>query len=153
MYTATFTDIAVTAAQDLLSVLPATQRPIEVCRVRLSQVGTADMVAGQEESLAVELRRGHTTAPSGGATVTPAPRDSNQATSGVTARRNDTTIASAGTAVTVCDLSFHVMAGLDEVIPPEYRPRVQNANWVNVRLRAAPADSLTMSGTVWFRTV
>lgn len=152
MYSATFTDIAVTAAQDLLSVLPATQRPIEVCRVRIAQ--TSDVGDAESEMLRVSLIRGHTTAPSGGAAVTPAlVSDSNQATSGVTARRNDTTIASAGTAVTICDLSFNIMAGLDEIIPPEYRTRVQNANWVNVRLRAAPLDSLTMSGTLWFRTV
>lgn len=153
MHTASFENIAVAATQDMLSLLPATQRPIEICRIRIMQIGTADMVAGQEEALRVALIRGHTTAPSGGAAVTPALRDTNQATAGATARRNDTTIAAAGTAVTWADLSFNVQIGLDEIIPPEYRPRVQNANWFNVRLLAAPADSITMSGTIWFRTV
>ena len=153
MYTASFFDISVAAAQELLSLLPAANRPIEICRVRLNQVGTADMLAGEEESLAVTIVRGHTTAPSGGATVTPVARDVNAASSGVTARRNDTTLATAGAPLNWQDMSFNVQIGLDEFIPPEYRVRTQNTSWVTVRLRTAPADAITMSGSVWFRTV
>lgn len=151
MYTVSFIDIAVTAAQDFFELLPATQRPVEVCKLRIVQ--TSDVGDAESEMLRVSVIRGHTTSGSGGAAVTPVPLDSNAAASGVTAERNNTTVASAGTAVTVADVSFNIMAGVLEWEPPEYRPRVQNANLLVVRLRAAPTDSLTMSGTLWFRTL
>lgn len=151
-YTATFIDIAVAAGQDFLSVQPAANRPIEICYVSLFQ--TSDFGDAQAENLAVSLVRGHTTAPSGGVAVTPTLiGDSNAATSGVTARRNDTTIASGGSVVTAYDMSFNVAAGLERWFPEDFRLRVQNAVWVNLRLRTAPADSLTMSGTIGWRNL
>ena len=151
VYTATFTDIAVAAAQDLLSLQPATNRPIELISARVTQ--TSDDPLAEPEQLRVELRRGHTTAPSGGAAVTPVPLDSNQASSGATARRNDTTLASAGSPVVCEDLSFNIATGLWELYPEEARWRVQASVWLNLRLRGAPADSLTMSGTLKFRVL
>lgn len=146
-YTVSFVDIAVTAAQDFFEFLPATQRPIELVALRIAQ--TTELGDAAEEQLGVSVIRGHTTSGSGGATVTPQPLDANAAASGVTAERNNTTIASAGTAVTLADLTFNVRSGLYEIWPPELRPRVANANLLVVRLRAAPADSITMSGTAW----
>lgn len=148
-YTVTFTDIAVTAAQDFFEFLPATQRPIELIMLRLAQ--TTELGDAQEEQLPVSVIRGHTTSGSGGATVTAQPLFSPASASGVTAERNNTTIASAGTAVTLADLTFNVRSGLYEVWPPEVRPRVANNSLLVVRLRSAPADSITMSGTAWIR--
>ncbi len=146
LYAVTFSGVAVTVAQDLLSILPATQKPCVLHAVYLSQ--SSDYGDAEEEQLRIALVRGHTTAPSGGSAFTPIALNPSGAAAGVTARTNDTVIASAGTGVNLHVEAFNVRAGWVYLPTPECRIIVKNAEYLCVRLLANPVDSLTMSGTM-----
>lgn len=150
MYSITFTNITVSAAQDLFELLPATQKPVVIHALFLSQ--NSDVGDAQDEVLRFSIIRGHTTSGSGGASVTPVPLNSADTVSGATCERNNTTIASAGTAVTLHTDGFNVRAGLALIFPPEMRIRVANNNLLVVRI-PAPADSIVMDGTLYFEEV
>lgn len=147
MYSITFTNIAVSAAQDVFEILPATQKPVVVHALFLSQ--NSDVGDAQDEVLRYSIIRGHTTSGSGGASVTPTPLNSADTAAGATCERNNTTIASAGTGVTLHTDGFNVRSGLALIFTPEMRIRVQNANLLVVRI-PAPTDALTMDGTLYF---
>lgn len=147
MYTVSFAGVAVTAAVDLFEILPAANKPCYVHGLFLGQ--TSDVGDAAEEILRFSIVRGNTTSGSGGAAATPRPMDSNSVAAGFTAETNNTTAASAGTAVTLHSDTFNVRSGYGIWWTPEARPRVNNANLLVVRLGAAPADSLTMSGTLY----
>ena len=147
MYTVEFENVAVTAAQDFFEILPAANKPCVIHALYLSQY--SDVKDAEEEILRVRIIRGHTTSGSGGAAPTPRPADSNSTAAGFTAETNNTTIASAGTPVNLHSDYFNIRVGMQLIFTPEMRPRVQNANLLVVRLLAAPADSLSMSGTLY----
>lgn len=148
MYVVTFEGVAVVAAQDFFELSPADDKPLLVHGVYLSQSSDVSDVA--EEMLRVTIKRGHTTSGSGGSAATPAPLPSSAgAAAGFAAEINNTTPASAGTAVTLHADTFNVRAGWAYIPTPEARPGASQANTtLVVRLEAAPADSLTMSGTI-----
>lgn len=149
MYVAEFENVGVTASQDFFEIGPAANRPVYLHEMGLFQ--SSDVGDAAEELLRVKVIRGHTTSGAGGTTSTPAPMDANDAASGVTSVEvNNTTVASAGTAVDLWAGTFNVRVGLEKIWTPETRPRVQNALLLVVRLMAAPADSLTMNGYIYF---
>lgn len=148
MYSISFDGIAVTAAVDLFEILPASQKPVSLHGLFLSQ--SSDVGDTEEEILRINVVRGNTTSGSGGASVTPRPMDSNSTAAGATCERTNTTAASAGTAVTLHSEAFNIRTGYGLWWTPETRPRAQNATLIVVRLAAAPSDSLTMSGTLYF---
>lgn len=151
-YAVEFENVAVTAAQDFFELGPGAQRPIRLLELGLSQ--SSDVGDAAEELLRVKVIRGHTTSGSGGTTQTPTPIDSNDAASAETsAEVNNTTIASVGTPVDLWSAAFNIRVGLEKIWVPEVAPRVQSANFLVVRLMAAPADELTMSGYVYFAEV
>lgn len=148
MYAVTFENVAVTAAQDFFEISPADDKPVLIHAIYLSQ--STDVGDAAEEMLRVTIKRGHTTSGSGGSAPTPAPLGSSAgAAAGFTAEVNNTTIASAGTAVDLHAETFNIRAGLVYIPTPEARPGASQANTtLVVRLMAAPADSLSMSGTM-----
>lgn len=148
MYAVTFENVAVTAAQDFFEISPADDRPVLIHAIYLSQ--STDVGDAAEEMLRVKIIRGHTTGGSGGSAPTPAPLGSSaDAAAGFTAEVNNTTIASAGTAVDLHAETFNIRAGLVYIPTPEARPGASQANTtLVVRLMAAPADALSMSGTL-----
>lgn len=146
LYALTFENIAVTAAQDFFEILPATQKPCVVHAVYLSQ--SSDVGDAAEEMLRVKIIRGHTSSGSAGSSITAVALDPNDASSGITAERNNTTIASGGTAVDLHAEAFNIRSGWVYIPTPECRPVVKNAELLVVRLMAAPGDELSMSGTL-----
>jgi len=156
MYTVFFTNVAVAVAQDFFSLVGAAQKPIEIVGLQFSQVGVADVGDAQEEMLSFIICRGNTTVGSGGTAPTPNPVKIGSAAAGFTARVNDTTVASAGTLVTLHSDAFNVRAGYMNWWPPgaEIDNNIAIASSrLCVRLTAAPADSITLSGTVYVREV
>jgi hypothetical protein len=151
MYAVTFENVAVTAAQDFVSLLPATQKPIVVHAVYLSQ--STELGDAAEEQLRVTIVRGNTTVGSGGGAFTPLALNPSDAAAGTSARINDTTPASAGTAVTLHAETFNVRAGWVYLPTPECRPVCKNAEFLCIRLLANPIDSITMGGTVLFEEI
>jgi hypothetical protein len=151
-YAIPFENIAVAAAQDLFSIAPADDKPIVITGLSLDNVGgVADAGDTQEEMLRLAIIRGHATVGSGGSSATPRPipYTSGQAAA-FTARTNDTTIASAGTAVTAAAFGWNTRAGLREFWPDEQLiGAVQADGLLVIRLLSTPADSFQVSGTLW----
>lgn len=148
MYAVTFENVSVTAQVDFFELSPADDKPIQIHAIYLSQ--SSDVGDAAEEMLRVQILRGHTTSGSGGSAATPAPLHSSaDAAAGCAAETNNTTIASAGTAVSLHSEAFNIRAGWQFIPTPEMRPGASQANTtLVVRLMAAPADSLSMSGTL-----
>lgn len=149
-YAATFRAVAVTAAQDLFEIAPNTDKPIEIIACYISQ--SSEEGDAEDEQLSLSIVRGHTTSGSGGSSVTPRPMDQADTAAGATVEANNTTIASVGTTHTLHAESFNVRAGWAFVPTPDARPRGSgSAGRICVRLHDAPADSVTMDGTLIFR--
>lgn len=148
VYVVTFENVAVTAAQDFFYLAPADDKLLELHAVFLSQ--SSEVGDAQEEFLRVKIIRGHATVGSGGSAPTPVPMNEHDPAAGFTARINDTTIASTGTPVDLHAETFNERTGWVYLPTPEMRPWVkQTATTLVVRLMAAPADSVSMSGTLY----
>ena len=152
IYTINFENVSITNAagdQELFYIAPADDRPVIVLGWELAQF--SDVGDAAEEILRLRLIRGHTTVGSGGSSATPAALNRRGSAAGATCRVNDTTIASAGTAVNLWSGGFNIRAPQPYILPPEYRPSVdQTQGSIVLRLMAGPADDVTMSGTLWF---
>jgi len=148
VYTVSFEAVAVTAAQDFFEITPGDDHPVVLLGMTIDQ--SSDVGDAAEEMLRYKIIRGHTTSGSGGSAPTPRPLDPGDAAAGFTAEVNNTTIASAGTTVDLVAGAFNIRSGLAVFWPPELTPVANQGNTtIVVRLMAAPADSLTMSGTLY----
>jgi hypothetical protein len=145
-YTVQFEDVTVSAAQDLFSLVAATDKPIELVALEFAQ--NTELGDAAEEQLRIQVIRGHTTVGSGGTAPTPVPTSPGDTAAGFTSRVNDTTIASAGTAVNVLGTAFNVRVGYSwGPVPFGMGVWTSGTSRLVVRLLAAPADALDMSGT------
>ncbi len=149
LFSATFSAVAVTAAQDVFEITSPSTKRVRIHDIRLGQY--SDAGDAQAEILSVLIIRGYTVSGSGGSSVTPANVISDSVkVAASTVEANNTTVANTGTAVTLLADAWNVQAGawiapvLDRtafVIGPSTR--------LVVRI-TAPADSLTMNGTMIF---
>ncbi len=137
VYAVTFSAVAVSAAQDLFELTPADDKPIEI--------------VGIELGLQISIIRGNATSGSGGSAPTPAPLNPNDTAAGFTAEVNNTTVASAGTAVTLATTCWNVRAGYIQWWPEGMRPSASQGNTLIRVTQTAPADAVTMSGTLYVR--
>src|SRR3972149_10874949 len=148
LYSVSFENVSVSAAQDFFEITPADDKPIAIHALFLSQSSEAGDAA--EEFLRGEIIRGHSTGGSGGTAPTPVPLDPVDTAAGFAAEMNNTTIASVGTPVILHAQSFNERSGLDLIFTPEIRPQCsQGQTTIVVRLMAAPADAVSMSGTLY----
>ncbi len=148
VYSVNFENVTVTAAQDFFEISPADDKPVKILGLFLCQ--SSDVGDAAEEMLRVQILRGHSTVGSGGSAQTPVPVDPNDPAAGFAAKVNNTTIASAGTAVILHSDSFNIRAGIQLFWTPETAPLANQGNTtIVVRLLAKPADSLTMGGTLY----
>lgn len=148
VYSITFENVSVTAAQDLFEIQPGTNHPVVVMAVYIDQI--SDVGDAQEEMLRYQIIRGHTTSGTGGTVPTARPMDPGDSAASLSAEVNNTTIASLGTPVVLHSGAFNIRAGLALIFPPEMTPVVNAAQTtLVVRLMAAPADAVTLSGTLY----
>lgn len=152
VYTVSFDQQTIAAASgdyDLFELVPADDRPIELVALFLgnkSEVGDA-----QDEMLALSIITDYTTS-SNGTAATPRPLDSRDGAAGFTAETVGSTVATAGTPITVHVDTFNVRAGYQLILPEFMRPKVdQGDTAMYVRLTTAVADDLTLSGTAYVR--
>lgn len=151
-YTVIFDNVSVSAAQDLFEITPADDKPVEIVGLFLSQTGNSDIGDAAEECLPIQIIRGHTTSGSGGTAPTPRPVDRTDTAAGFTAEVNNTTIASAGTTVTLHADNFNVRVGYQNWWPEGTEPQAsQGDTTIVVRMPRAPADAITLSGTLYLR--
>jgi hypothetical protein len=149
IYTVVFSAVAVTAAQDLFEISPADDKPVEIVGIELGQ--TTDSGDAQDEQLQISIIRGFTTSGSGGSAPTPAPLSPSDTAAGFAAEVNNTTVANTGTSVTLHTGAWNVRAGYINWFPEGIRPAATQANTTIVVRQTAPADSITMSGTLYVR--
>lgn len=149
VYTVTFSAVSVSAAQDLFELTPADDKPVEIIGIELGQ--SSDSADAQDEQLQISIIRGNTTSGSGGSAPTPAPLNPNDTAAGFTAEVNNTTPASSGTAVTLHTGCWNVRAGYINWFPEGCRPSASQANTLLRVAMTAPADAITMSGTLYVR--
>ena len=143
MYTVSFTEVAVTAQQDLFQ-LEANTIPVTIHGVMLSQ--TSDVGDSAAENLSIIIAR-----------VTDAVTDdlaAVQADVGDATQLADIAINETVELVTAI-ANFHTEAWnialpFIWMPPPEMRLIVDVSNAMVVNLNTTPADSLTMSGTMYF---
>ena len=150
LYSVVFSGITVTVAQDLFMILPSASRTV---RLHGLMLGT---LAAVNTNLQWNVKFGATTVGSGGTAPTPNPLDSSDAAAGFTARVNDTTIASAGTIITLHNSCFNENAGYDFWWTPETRPTAKGTSASNTRLvvgLVTPAGSVSMSGTLYVEEI
>jgi hypothetical protein len=152
VYTVQFDNVSVSAIQDLFEITPADDKPVDILGLFLSQTGVADVGDANEECLPVQIIRGFTTSGSGGSAPTPAPIDPIDTASGFTSEVNNTTVANTGTTATLHSDNFNVRVGYQNWWPDGCCPGASQANTtIVVRLTRAPADAITLSGTLYVR--
>jgi hypothetical protein len=110
-----------------------------------------------EEMLLLTTNRGvgSVTSGSGGAAVTPQPREDQDSAYGGTIERNNTTVMAAGSG-TLEELevyAWNVRVPFQMVYPPELRPVIAPGNRWTLEMESTPADSITMSGVVWLEEI
>jgi hypothetical protein len=149
IYSVVFSAVSVSAAQDLFELTPADDKPIEIVGIELGQ--SSDSGDAADEQLQISIIRGHTTSGSGGSSPTPAPLVPADTAAGFTSEANNTTIASAGTTATLHTGCWNVRAGYINWFPEGCRPTAGQGNTTMVVRTTAPADAVTMSGTLYVR--
>lgn len=155
MYTAQFSAVAATVAQDLFEIAAPADAIVVIHDWNVFQ--TSDVGDAAEEILRLECVRGvgTVTSGSGGSTVTPQPvADGDPAFGGVVAANNTTRmVVGTGTLETLPQHGWNVRTELQKIYTPETRPVISPSNRWTLSLPAAPADSLTLSGTVTFEEI
>jgi hypothetical protein len=154
VYSAVFNQVAVTAAQDFFELLAATGKPIKILAIDLGQY--TEVADAAEEAVSILLKRGvGVTSGSGGSTATPVPLDVDDTASGATVEINNTTKATGGTITTIASWAWNIRLPFCVVFEPERRPLIKPGDRMMLELSAATAganvaDSVTISGTIWF---
>lgn len=150
-YAVSFSGVTVSAAQDLFELVAPGNAAARIRLHSLSVVQTSDVAAADSEVLRVTVKRSTSasTSGSGGSSATPVPLESGDPAATFAAEVNNTTQVTGGTTVTLCETGFNVLAGMDWSlpIPPDRKPSAVNGERLVVSI-TAPADALTMSGTV-----
>lgn len=148
MYSCTFDAVAITAVQDIFSLLAPSVVAVRLHALDLFQ--TSDVGDAQEEVLRIRIRQGQTVVGSGGTAGTAIPQDVDDAASGSTIRLNDTTQAGTGTIVVDEIFGWNIRVPLTRIWTPETRPIAKGGRRLTIELVGAPADSITVSGNlVW----
>lgn len=147
VYTVSFANVAVTAAQDLFEVTAAAGYRLELIDVRFGQI--SDVGDAAAEQLGVNIRRGALSG-AGGSAVTPLAVNATGRNPTSVAERNNTT-PGAGGFVVISDV-FNIAA------PYLYRPGeaerivTEPGGRLSIGL-TAPADELTMYGSATFAEI
>ena len=147
MYTVSFTGVAVTAQQDFFEVTAAAGKNVRLRALYLSQ--SSDVGDAAEEGLSILIKSGATTSGSGGSSYTPTPLNATDAAAGFAAEINNTTKANTGTIVTHHADNWNIRVPYQLILPPEMCVELTGSRRGTVELATTPADSLTISGTLY----
>jgi hypothetical protein len=156
LYTAVFKAIAVTALQDLFEIKSPSDAVTVIHSWTLTQ--TTEVGDAQEEMLLLTTNRGvgAVTSGSGGASVTPQPIADGDPAYGGAVERNNTTQVAVGSGSLETDLEvygWNIRVPFVKVYTPEERPVISPGNTWTLELETAPADSVTISGTITFEEI
>ena len=143
MYTVQFTDVAVTAQQDLFQI-ESLVTPVTLHAVYLSQ--TSDVGDSSAENLSIRIVRATDAVTDDLATVQ---LDKGDATQTADVAINETSELVTGLEI-IHSEAWNIALPFIWLPPPEMRVIGEIGNVVIVNLNTTPADSLTMSGTIYF---
>jgi len=151
-FTAIFEPTAVTTAVDFFEIAAPTTGVVMILEWNIYQI--TDFGDTEEEILDIETVRGDgtVTSGSGGSTVTPQPLDNGDGAAGSTVEALNTTRMAVGTGVLDITLKdgWNVRAPYNKVYTPETRPIVTPGDRWTLSLDDAPADSITIGGSITF---
>jgi hypothetical protein len=146
MFSASQSAQAVTTAVDLFHVTVGTERPIVLHWLELFQ--TTDLSDAQEEVIGIGIYRGVTGGGAGSALTEVGLNDANPTASAAVVGQG--TASTGGNLIGLIGWNIR-QAGPIWVPTPELRPEIDAANDpVAFRLMAAPTDSITVSGTLYW---
>ncbi len=148
MYTASFTEVAVSAAQDIFELTAPSDAAVIIHSCYIGQ--SSDFGDSAAEGLPINITR-YSTGGSGGSTLTERPHEVGSPASGSSVEANNTT--QGGTPVVVASDDFNVQAGWQYRPTPEERITVSPSGIIAIELPAAPSDALTMSGSLTFEEI
>ncbi len=144
IYSVSFTDVAVTAAQDLFQI-EANTVPIVILGCYISQ--NSDVADAAAENLTIRLRQVTDALSNVTAEVK---LDQGDAAALADLNINDTTQLTTG-AVTLHVEVWNIAFPWVYLPPDELRPKIKVSDVMTVNLVSAPTDELTMSGTLYFK--
>jgi hypothetical protein len=148
IYSVVFEEVAVTADQDLFEIVAPSDAAVLIHVLTLSQ--SSDAGDSESELLSILMHRG-TTSGSGGSAATPRPMQAGFPAAGSTVEVNNTTKSTEG--VQLYADAFNVQLGLQKIWTPETRPVISPSGRIVIEVQTAPADSITMSGTLIFEEI
>ncbi len=146
IYSVSFDGIAVTAAQDLFQ-LEAVTVPAIIHAIYLSQ--STDVGDAAAEGLSIRLRRVTDALTN---VTAEAQMDTGDAAALADLNVNDTTALVAGAQVLHAE-NWNIAMPFVYLPPPELRIVCKVGDCITVNLATVPADSITMSGTMYFEEV
>ena len=167
VFTASFSGVAVSAAQDLFEIVAPADSRIRLLEIDIGQY--SDFGDAQAEIVAISVHRGHTVSGSGGTSITAGATDSAYGlininpygrASGATVEVNNTTVATT-TGELLWATGWHIQAGFlwrpDESAPrglPPFRRHIliKPSQRLVIRI-TAPADALTTNGSILFEEI
>jgi hypothetical protein len=149
VFSATFSAVAVSAAQDLFEIVAPADSRIAIREIRIGQY--SDFGDAAAEILGLTVIKGFTTSGAAGSTATAVNRQGHTgaAASTSTVEINNTTLAQDGTGVTVLADAWNIQTPYLYIPDVDERIVIPVSGRVVIRI-TAPADSLTMNGTVLF---
>lgn len=152
IFTATFAAVAVTAAQDVFEIVAPADAMVAIRKVTIGQY--TDFGDAAAEILSITAIRGFTTSGGAGSAVTPAnvSGHTGNLASTATVEANNTTLAQTGTTQTLIADTFNIAAGWFYDPPAEERIILEKGARLVFRI-TAPADSLTMNGTLVYEEI
>ncbi len=149
IYSAEFADVSVAAAQDFFSLLVGDDEPIKLLGCVISQ--KTDYGDSTAEGLTIKIIRGWGTVGTGGTAPTALNLDAKGGAATTTVRANDTTEASAGSAVEMHSEAWNIQMPWIYMPIPELRIRVdQTDDLLSVSLITAPGSAILCSGTIYW---
>lgn len=148
IYSANFDNVAVSALQDLFEIQAPSDAVVVVHSIWIGQI--SDYGDAQAEGLRITIERAATSG-SGGSTPTARPHQVGDPAFGGVVEANNT--ARGGTLTMMQSLPFNVQAGFYWTPTPEERIVISPSGILVVGLPVAPADSLSMCGTIVFEEV
>lgn len=159
IYSAVFTGVAVSAAQDVFEITAPANSWVRIHEVVIGQY--SDFGDAQAEILSIQFIRGYTVTGSGGTTPTINPRSpaTGALASTSVVKVNNTTVANTGTAATLRADTWNVQTPYLYMPPAGPDPaETDTAILIGASQRlvvriTAPADALTVNGTIIFEEI
>jgi hypothetical protein len=144
IYSAPIDALAFTTATDVFEITAAASTRVMIHQLELCQ--TTDLSDAAEEVLRIGWYRGVTAGATGTALTESPYNDSNNgaATAAVVANRG--TASTGGTLLHI--IGWNIRIPLEKIWTPETRPILELSTVGTFKLLAAPADSITVSGTL-----